>query len=52
MSGGFVRRYDTGTGVDGLPGGEGAFVPCTAGWPTVSRCRGATPRRGSCSNAC
>ena len=29
MSGGFVRRYDTGTGVDGLPGGEGAFVPCT-----------------------
>jgi GH15 family glucan-1,4-alpha-glucosidase len=29
MSGGFVRRYDTRTGVDGLPGGEGAFVPCT-----------------------
>ena len=26
---GFVRRYDTGSHVDGLPGGEGAFLPCT-----------------------
>jgi GH15 family glucan-1,4-alpha-glucosidase len=26
---GFVRRYETGTGVDGLPPGEGAFLPCS-----------------------
>jgi GH15 family glucan-1,4-alpha-glucosidase len=24
-----VMRYDTATGVDGLPGGEGAFTPCS-----------------------
>jgi GH15 family glucan-1,4-alpha-glucosidase len=26
---GFVRRYDTGSGADGLPEGEGAFLACT-----------------------
>jgi GH15 family glucan-1,4-alpha-glucosidase len=26
---GFVDRYDSGSGVDGLPPGEGAFLPCT-----------------------
>ncbi|WP_229686171.1 glycoside hydrolase family 15 protein [Longimycelium tulufanense] len=26
---GLVRRYLTTSGVDGLPGGEGAFLPCT-----------------------
>ena len=26
---GFVRRYDTGTAVDGLPPGEGAFLACS-----------------------
>jgi GH15 family glucan-1,4-alpha-glucosidase len=26
---GFVLRYDTASRVDGLPGGEGAFLPCT-----------------------
>jgi GH15 family glucan-1,4-alpha-glucosidase len=26
---GFVQRYTTGSGVDGLPAGEGAFLPCT-----------------------
>jgi GH15 family glucan-1,4-alpha-glucosidase len=26
---GFVRRYDTGQGVDGLPPGEGAFLACS-----------------------
>jgi GH15 family glucan-1,4-alpha-glucosidase len=26
---GFVRRYDTRSPVDGLPPGEGAFLPCT-----------------------
>jgi GH15 family glucan-1,4-alpha-glucosidase len=26
---GFVMRYDTDSQVDGLPGGEGAFLPCT-----------------------
>jgi GH15 family glucan-1,4-alpha-glucosidase len=26
---GFVRRYDTGKSDDGLPAGEGAFLPCT-----------------------
>ena len=26
---GFVQRYDTGTGTDGLPPGEGAFLACS-----------------------
>jgi GH15 family glucan-1,4-alpha-glucosidase len=26
---GLVRRYHTGSGVDGLPSGEGVFIPCT-----------------------
>jgi GH15 family glucan-1,4-alpha-glucosidase len=26
---GFVARYNNSSGVDGLPGGEGAFLPCT-----------------------
>jgi GH15 family glucan-1,4-alpha-glucosidase len=26
---GFVRRYDTSSGVDGLPPGEGEFLPCS-----------------------
>ena len=26
---GFVDRYDTTSGVDGLPAGEGAFLPCS-----------------------
>jgi GH15 family glucan-1,4-alpha-glucosidase len=26
---GFVQRYETGTGVDGLPPGEGAFLACS-----------------------
>jgi GH15 family glucan-1,4-alpha-glucosidase len=26
---GFVDRYETGSGVDGLPPGEGAFLPCS-----------------------
>jgi len=26
---GFVMRYDTASGEDGLPPGEGAFLPCT-----------------------
>lgn len=29
MSGGFVLRYHTDTDVDGLPAGEGAFLPCS-----------------------
>jgi GH15 family glucan-1,4-alpha-glucosidase len=29
MVDGFVQRYHNSTGVDGLPGGEGAFLPCT-----------------------
>lgn len=29
LEGGFVRRYDSGKGVDGLPEGEGAFLPCS-----------------------
>ncbi len=29
MNHGFVRRYDTTSAVDGLPGNEGAFLPCT-----------------------
>ncbi len=29
MSDGFVMRYDTARGIDGLPGGEGAFLACS-----------------------
>jgi GH15 family glucan-1,4-alpha-glucosidase len=29
LSGGFVLRYQNSSGVDGLPGIEGAFLPCT-----------------------
>ena len=29
LDGGFVMRYDTETGVDGLPPGEGAFLACS-----------------------
>jgi GH15 family glucan-1,4-alpha-glucosidase len=29
MFDGFVMRYDPSTQIDGLPGGEGAFLPCT-----------------------
>ena len=29
MVDGFVRRYDTTSHVDGLPGSEGAFIACT-----------------------
>jgi GH15 family glucan-1,4-alpha-glucosidase len=29
MTGGFVARYSTRPGVDGLPPGEGAFLACT-----------------------
>jgi GH15 family glucan-1,4-alpha-glucosidase len=29
LDGGFVKRYDTAAGVDGLPPGEGAFLACS-----------------------
>jgi GH15 family glucan-1,4-alpha-glucosidase len=29
MTGGLVLRYETASGVDGLPPGEGAFLPCS-----------------------
>jgi GH15 family glucan-1,4-alpha-glucosidase len=29
MHSGFIRRYDSESDVDGLPAGEGAFLPCT-----------------------
>ncbi len=29
VRGGFVIRYDTGSGADGMPPGEGAFLPCS-----------------------
>jgi GH15 family glucan-1,4-alpha-glucosidase len=29
MTDGFVRRYESQAGVDGLPAGEGAFLPCS-----------------------
>jgi GH15 family glucan-1,4-alpha-glucosidase len=29
MEDGFVLRYDSGEGIDGLPPGEGAFLPCS-----------------------
>jgi GH15 family glucan-1,4-alpha-glucosidase len=32
---GLVRRYDTDAGVDGLPPGEGIFIPAAFGSPTI-----------------
>ena len=29
MFDGFVARYDSSEGIDGLPTGEGAFLPCS-----------------------
>jgi len=29
LTDGFVRRYDSGGAVEGLPAGEGAFLPCS-----------------------
>ena len=29
MVNGFVARYDNSSGVDGLPGGEATFLPCS-----------------------
>jgi GH15 family glucan-1,4-alpha-glucosidase len=29
LEGGLVRRYESDSGVDGLPGGEGVFLPCS-----------------------
>ena len=55
---GFVLRYDTGSGTDGLPPGEGAFLACSSACATMSGCwrrstttgasgRSATSRRRS-----
>jgi GH15 family glucan-1,4-alpha-glucosidase len=43
MVDGFVRRYDARTEVDGLPGGEGAFLPCTC-WLASATMSGSCPR--------
>ena len=37
LHGGFLHRYDNDFGIDGLPGNEGAFLPCTC-W--LADCRG------------
>jgi hypothetical protein len=47
---GFVLRYDTKNGTDGLPGSEGAFR-ARSGWP-ITRVPGARTKRASCSSVC
>jgi len=36
ISGGLVQRYRTEAGVDGLPPGEGVFLPVLSGWSITS----------------
>src|SRR5262249_8584571 len=49
---GLVRRYDSEAGMDGLPPGEGVFLPCSFGSPTISFCLGNTTRRTLYSSGC
>ena len=37
LTDGFVARYDSQDGTDGLPPGEGVFLPARSGWPTTLR---------------
>jgi GH15 family glucan-1,4-alpha-glucosidase len=48
---GFVARYQTRTDVDGLPPGEGVFLPCTFWLADNLALQGRRPRRASCSDA-
>jgi GH15 family glucan-1,4-alpha-glucosidase len=50
VSDGLVARYQTVPDVDGLPPGEGAFLPCTFWLADNLPCRVATPRLGGSSN--
>ncbi len=49
---GFVLRYRTESGADGLPAGEGVFLACASGSPMLMRCRAAGMRPMRCSIAC
>jgi GH15 family glucan-1,4-alpha-glucosidase len=48
---GFVLRYRTKTGVDGLPPGEGVFL-LASGLPIITLSRTGTPKQPVCSSAC
>jgi len=51
MRDGFVIRYDTAVGDDGLPPARALFWPAVFGWPMFMCCRVAWPMPSACSAA-
>ena len=47
---GFVRRYDTGSAVDGLPPARAPSSPAASGWQTTTSCSAAVTRPAPCSS--
>ena len=47
---GLVRRYDSAAGIDGLPPGEGVFLPCSFWLADNLICSAGARRRGPCSS--